>query len=463
MSFKSKDIVAKVLERLDDGTVFSVIDDFLSGHCHEFAIALHRTLDYDLGLIKSTYKDKEGNQKKVLLHAFGIDDSGNGFDTEGRYDIQKAIQGYKTQEHPETGEILKNISFNKYKDEKSFKKKLWSIPVEDSWIKKGIKKISKDPLLYASGRNDKPSIKINQPKVFKFDEVLEMNEKFFPTYNPNLEMGFKNEFEKSFPNDKEEKLILNKIKKIKFEGKWKILDYLHLRWPYISDPGEKNKTKGTLAIYVGFDNIEKKLEFLNFKTKINNKLSLKESKGNFLKFMDNLGDFVIEKGPEFVQETMGKRKNLTKKGYIMDKKTIVKKALNKIEKLKEYQEKYKHVSPTDLKHTIEQEEDALKVLDEAWRESMKLHQKLGDLWLKYKGVMPELKDVYTTSGETNIAIRDCGRKYDKSFLKKGSSSGELLREFEKQEDEKTASGCGNLKCKCDPCECGDKCACGYEK
>jgi len=344
MYWDKKLIVAKVLQKLNDGTVVSVIDDFLSGHCHEFAISLHRVLGYKLGMIKSSYTDKKtGDKKYVLLHAYAVDDAGQAYDINGKYSVKDAVKSFKTVTHPDTGEALKKVSFNLYNDEKSFRKKLWTIPVNSSWIKKAIKRISKSPLSYSRDgySGSKPSLAFNKPKPFKFDKTLETNEEFFPSYNPKQEMGFNNNFNKEFSSDETfEKIILKKIKKIKFKNKWKIQsDHIHLRFPYIHDSYEKNKDTGKLSLDVGFGNLTKSLVFSEFKIKLNNNLSDKKSKFNFIKFINDLGDFVVEKGITFVDEVVGKRK-----------KAIVARVMNKLNRKKSYDMDKNRQGPKKLYH-----------------------------------------------------------------------------------------------------------------
>lgn len=318
-------IKAKVLEKLDDGTVVSVIDDFLSGHCHEFAIALHRTLGYKMGVIKSTYVEKEtGDKKYVLLHAFGIDAGGQAYDIEGKYSIENAMSGYNNTPHPDTGEPLEKISYNVYSDEKTFRKKLWTIPVKNDWIQKGIKKIAQNTLFYSRG--DK-SVKFNNPKPYEFLKILEMSEKTFPMYNPEQDYSFENEFSRKYPKDEYEKKIFNKIKKIKTKNNWKInSDYMNLRFPYINDSYEKNKQSGSLTLIVSLGNKEHNVKFANFKIKLNNGLSDKKSFDNFNSFISELGDFVLEKGPEFLDKVVKE----PKKGSIMNRRKIIAKVIEKL-------------------------------------------------------------------------------------------------------------------------------------
>jgi len=298
----TKEIVAKLLKKYEDGSV-SVIDDFLEGHCHEFALALNKVFGYRLGLIKSRYTDKDGKEKKVLLHAFAIDSKGQAYDIEGKYDVAHSVKGYTTQKNPTTGEVLKNVSHNIYETPKKFKSKLWTIPVDQSFIDKAIKKITKNPLTYFRGSN---IVKV-PPIKFK---TLETNE----NWSWDNDLAYKYKQEKKF--DKKIEQILKKSFGT-LDGKWVITD-VHFVW------------KG-LAIGIGlgtydFDLVSNKT--VDIDNRINDKLSDEESKKNIDNYMKELTDFVTT-SPE-IKAWFKKTLKIKEGATSMERDSVIKRALKKL-------------------------------------------------------------------------------------------------------------------------------------
>ena len=298
----TKKTVAKLLKKYEDGTV-SVIDDFLEGHCHEFALALNKVFEYRLGLIKSRYTDKDGKEKKVLLHAFAIDSKGQAYDVEGKYDVAHSVKGYTIQKNPTTGEVLKNVSYNIYETPKKFKSKLWTIPVDQAFINKAIKKITKDPLTYFRGSN---IVKV-PPIKFK---TLETNERW----------AMKNDLFYRYRQDNKLEDKLTKDLKKDFgtiDHKWVIKD-AHFVW------------KG-LAISIGLGTYDFELvdnKIIEIDNTINDKLTDEESKKSIDTYMKELTDFVTT-SPE-VKAWFKKTLKIKEGALSMRRDNVIKRALKKL-------------------------------------------------------------------------------------------------------------------------------------
>jgi hypothetical protein len=136
---------------------------FKEGHCHEFAIGLHRLFNYKLGVIKGFTVDKEGKKRLHLLHAYGVDPIGNTYDVDGKLNIDTLLNTYKNMPHPDSGTVLSKISVNVYDDEKTFRSKLWTLELSDSNIARSLRMISSKCWKYF----DEKGIKKVAPIVFK--------------------------------------------------------------------------------------------------------------------------------------------------------------------------------------------------------------------------------------------------------------------------------------------------------
>jgi len=344
-----KRVVAKLLKKYEDGSV-SVLDDFLSGHCHEFAIALHKIFGYKLGLIKSSYTTKDTKEKKyVLLHAFALDNSGKAYDVEGKYNVSEAIEGYKNTKNPTYGDYLKNISHNTYSDEKSFRKKLWSIKVDKSHIEKAIKKVTKNPLLYFDARN------IKKIPPLKFNKTLVTNEK----WSWNNEEFYKHRQNIRF--DEKIKIALKKNFK-SLDNKWIVTD-AHLVWKglYI------NLGLGTYD----FDLLDHKV--IEADTKIDKKLSDEDSKKNVNLFLKELSKYALSSD---VREWF--KKTLKIKEGSMQREDVIKKAMMKlrvgsIESIKKELQDYIKTDAKEVFQDIDDVEISGKVEWDDQDEDYKLH------------------------------------------------------------------------------------------
>ena len=172
----------KVYWDKDKKTKVSYTDDFIDGHCHDFAVALHRMFGYKLGLIKGS-SEGEGGKVKHLFHAFGIDKKKQAFDVNGKYDVKRAIDGFSNSFHPD------HISFDVYDSEARMAKKLWTIKTDEKWIRKGFKRVASDAGKYFDDRRLKKISSVEFPKKLIID----------PAWNPyggKFEKGFEKKAEK---------------------------------------------------------------------------------------------------------------------------------------------------------------------------------------------------------------------------------------------------------------------------
>jgi len=258
-----------VRHRNPEGEMVSYSDAFESGHCHEFAIALHRVFGYRFGVIKGYGFEKDtGKKRKYLYHAFGVTSKNKYFDINGQLDIQPLLKAYEKQVHPETGTIAEKVSVNIYNDEKTFRSKLWTIPVKDSYIQQGIKRISSHPHKYFIPINlDREEISIKEIQPLKFDDLV-TNEKY---------EVFGNSFHRLLPglNIK----LLRLIKKKLYINKWWKVEGVHL-------------SGNGLEIEVGLGTSDLfSPNVIIYKNKIDSKLSDEESKNNIDEWILKLADF----------------------------------------------------------------------------------------------------------------------------------------------------------------------------
>jgi hypothetical protein len=139
----------ELLEIKDNPIIMEIWDDFLVGHCHEFAISLVKLFGYKLGLIKGESIDPFGKELKHLFHAFAIDSEGNGFDIEGSYDFETALKGYESMPSPITGNVASSVELVMVNDIESFSNEIIDgVEIDPSFVIKGINRIVKDPLKF---------------------------------------------------------------------------------------------------------------------------------------------------------------------------------------------------------------------------------------------------------------------------------------------------------------------------
>jgi hypothetical protein len=67
--------------------------DYMCGHCPDFAIALHRMFGYSFALITA-----ESQDAYHVMHVFGVNKKGTGFDIEGPTNITAFYKSYQTDE-----------------------------------------------------------------------------------------------------------------------------------------------------------------------------------------------------------------------------------------------------------------------------------------------------------------------------------------------------------------------------
>jgi hypothetical protein len=166
---------------------------FKAGHCHEFAIGLHRVFGYSLGAAKAFSHDKDGNKKFHLLHAFGVDAIGNRFDVDGRMDISGMMSTWKSRPNPDTGTIVEKISVNHYADEKTFRSKLWTIELSESNIERSIRMIVNNPFKYFDVKSV-PSV-----KPISMDALI-TNKEWEPFGDKSYKFSDKNGFSQKIAN-----------------------------------------------------------------------------------------------------------------------------------------------------------------------------------------------------------------------------------------------------------------------
>lgn len=123
--------------------------DFLSGNCFDFAIALHRVFGYNLALLKGyslnknehNFRDQTGKEG-YIFHALGISNLNIAYDYSGIVNVEDIKNGYTLKYSPE------KMSYNVYKDESTFTKKLFGIKPTEAAIQKAINIIIKHPRKY---------------------------------------------------------------------------------------------------------------------------------------------------------------------------------------------------------------------------------------------------------------------------------------------------------------------------
>lgn len=128
--------------------IVEIWDDFLAGHCHEFALALHLLFDYKVGIIQGTSKGIFGEELTHLFHAFAINAQGDAFDIEGKYDYESAVTQYGVHPNPRTGNVADSVELRMYDSMNSLYKELDFIEFQEVYIQKACKRILKDPLIY---------------------------------------------------------------------------------------------------------------------------------------------------------------------------------------------------------------------------------------------------------------------------------------------------------------------------
>jgi len=193
MPVSRSQILLERLAKMTGGT-------FKAGHCHEFAIGLHRVLGYKIGAIKGVSYDSETGEKRLhLLHAFGVTPTGRYMDVDGRLDVDDLMRTYKTVKNPVTNTVLDKISFNVYKTEKEFVKKLWTIKPSVDNVKRSIRHISGRLYSYIDDRDTKKITPVKFESLVTNDKYKFYGEAQYQYFNKNrLNEKFEIEVEKLF-------------------------------------------------------------------------------------------------------------------------------------------------------------------------------------------------------------------------------------------------------------------------
>lgn len=102
-----------------------------------------------------------------LFHAFAIDKEDQAYDVEGKYNYLNALEKYKTQTNPKTGNIAHEVNIEYFDSIQEFNSKFNLVETNESFIIKAVKKISANPLNYFNTKRIKSGLELDPLLVNK--------------------------------------------------------------------------------------------------------------------------------------------------------------------------------------------------------------------------------------------------------------------------------------------------------
>lgn len=271
---KFKRLLIELNELKDTNLIVEIWDDFLVGHCHNFAVALNILFGYKIGIIHGKSKGIFGEELEHLFHAFAIDDNNQAYDVEGKYSYLNAIENYKKQENPKTGNIADEVNVLFFNNVNEFKSNFSLVDINEDFVIKGIKRISSNPLNYYNTKRIRTNIQLPS---------LEVNKDYLPSGDKYYSLK---EGKRLY-----QKLSIEAKKQFKDLGIWKI-------------NGIHSTFKG-LIVELGLGSFDFDMLSIEFEIdwKENSLLSNKESEENLINYFKNFNWALIE---ENIQKTIKK-------------------------------------------------------------------------------------------------------------------------------------------------------------